>query len=108
MKIKLKLRKKAFKIEAKECRGIQKLIGLMFSRQKNAVARIFKFKKPTKITIHSLFCPNFLAIWLKNKQIPAYTFVKTTRIFIKPSSEFDCLVEIPINKKYENITKHFV
>jgi hypothetical protein len=106
--MKLKLKNKILEIKAKECKGIMKAIGLMFSRQENASALRFKFKKPVKMAIHSLFCPEFLAIWLKNKQVIDYEFVKTTRFLIKPGSEFDCLVEIPLNKSYENITRYFI
>jgi|GEM_PF-2959245 len=107
MKLKLKLKKKILEVKARECKGIWKVFGLMFSRQENASALLFKFKKPAKMAIHSLFCPQFLAIWLRNKQIIDYEFVKTTRFLIKPSSEFDCLIEVPLNKSYENVTQHF-
>jgi hypothetical protein len=102
----IRLGKKKINVNGKECKGLGKLVGLMFSGQ-DAKPRIFKFKRPTKMPIHSLFCPGFLAIWLLKGRVIDYEFVDKTRLSIRPASGFDMLIEIPINKKHEKIIKHF-
>ena len=103
----LKIGKKKIKIDAKECRGLGKIIGLMFSKQNKAQAKIFRFNKPTTMSVHSFFCPKFVAVWLRKGQIIDYEIVDKTRFSIKPASVFDTLIEIPINKKYGKILKFF-
>ena len=108
MAMKIKFKGKTIEIKAYECRGIMKVIGLMFSRQEKASALLFKFGKPVKMAIHSLFCPQFLAVWLKRGRVIGFKLVKSARLFITPPSEFDALLEIPLNKKHQNIVKNFL
>jgi hypothetical protein len=99
--------RKKIKIDAKECCGLGKVIGLMFSRQNKARARVFKFNRVTRMSIHSIFCPKFLAIWMLKGKIIDYEIVDKTRFSIRPASLFDTLIEVPINKKYAKVLKHF-
>ena len=103
----ISLGKKKIRIDAKECRGLGKIIGLMFSRQNSAKARIFRFGQETKMSIHSFFCPKFLAIWLKKGQVIDYKIVDKTLFSIRPSTSFDTLIEVPINNKYKKVLKYF-
>jgi len=98
--------RKKIKIEAVECISLwSKFRGLMF-RGKNTEALVFIFKKPTKISIHSFFCREFIAIWLddKNKVIEIIK-VEPWKFRVKPQKKFVKLVEIPINEKYYKIIK---
>jgi len=103
----INLGRKKIRINARECCGLGKVIGLMFSRQNSARARIFKFNRVTRMPIHSVFCPKFLAIWLLKGRVVDYETVDKTRFSIKPASEFDTLIEVPINKKYKKVLKFF-
>lgn len=96
-------------ISAKECSSIwNKLIGLMFGDE-NSEALIFIFNKPTKTPIHSLFCPEFIAVWLDDKnRVVEVKKVKSWRWSVKPRKKFVNLVEIPINKRYRRIIKFLV
>jgi len=91
--------------EVKECKGLNQIIGLMFSRREKANALVFSFSKPTGMAIHSFFVffP-FLAIWLddKNKIIE----IKKIRPFVpkvSSTNQYYKLLEIPLNKKYRKI-----
>jgi hypothetical protein len=102
-----RLMNKKIDFEADECKGIWKILGLMFRKQATAKTLIFNFKTPKRRSIHSLFCPYFLAIWLLKGKIVDYRFVKKNQLSVKPSSIFDTLIEVPLNRKNENIIKHF-
>lgn len=106
--IKIRFKNKVLTIKKfKERTGIGQALGLMFSRQNTAIAQLFRFDKPVKMSIHSLFCPKFLAIWLKNNKIIDYQLITTLRFSVSPKSEFDTLIEIPVNKTYQNIIRAF-
>jgi len=82
-----------------------KISGLMF--RKNSSALLFEF--PTGRTeIHSFFCRRFLAIWILDGKIVEYRIVKPWRISVKPKSDFDKLIEVPITPRYDDIIKIFV
>ncbi|MBU2576252.1 MAG: DUF192 domain-containing protein [Nanoarchaeota archaeon] len=54
------------KIEVKICDTLlKKFQGLMF--RKNSPPLLFVFNKEKKLSIHSIFCKPFTAIWLDNK-----------------------------------------
>jgi hypothetical protein len=36
-----------------------------------------------------------------------YKFIKKIMFSVKPSSAFDCLLEIPLNSRYKNIIRAF-
>jgi uncharacterized membrane protein (UPF0127 family) len=82
-------------------------IGLMFSRRKKAKALIFDLKKEVKMKIHSLFVffP-FLSIWLDgNKKVIEVKKITPFNFSILPSRKFRYLIEIPINKDYDEVLK---
>ena len=93
--------------DVKECKGFNKIIGLMFSRRQKANALVFSFHKKTNMPIHSFFVffP-FLAIWLddKNKVME----IKEVRPFtpkISSTNPYFKLLEVPINKRYKKTLK---
>lgn len=101
----LEYKGKKVKFQAKIVSEFEKGIGLMFSRKKTAKILIFKFKKPTKLRIHSLFVffP-FVAVWLDSKnKIIEKKKIKPFKLSISPKSPFSKLIEIPINKKNKKI-----
>jgi len=93
-------------LEAKVAKGLGKVSGLMFSRREKAKILLFKFKKPAKLAIHSLFVffP-FIAIWRDSDgKIMEIKRVKPFSWYICPKKTFKSFVEIPLNRKYKKIT----
>ena len=113
MKIKrvgLEYKNKKFNVDAKICNWLCKFSGLMFSRREKAEALLFEFKNPTKIKIHSLFVffP-FVAVWLDDKnKIVDIKVVKPFAFSVSSSRHFTKLLEIPVNKKYEEICSFLI
>lgn len=105
---KIKFKNKILEVnDVEKISGIKKYTGLMFKKE-NTNALLFDFGSPTKKGIHSLFCPNFVAIWLNEGKIVDYEVVNSARMLISPRAEFTKLLEIPINEKYSNIVDIFV
>jgi len=100
---------KKIKISVKKIFSFGKIIGLMF-KNKTTENLLFDFKKKTKMRIHSYFVFfNFLAVWLdKKNKVLEWRIVKPFTFSIKPKNYFVKLIEIPINKKNEEIVKFFV
>jgi uncharacterized membrane protein (UPF0127 family) len=106
----INLRKKKIKIDLKTCNYFEKFSGLMFTRREKAKALLFDFKKSVRTAIHSyfVFFP-FVAIWLdKENKVIEIKIVKPFIPIIRPKKFFYKLVEIPINKNYEEIIKVIV
>ena len=96
-----------FKLELKICNKVERFFGLMFMKRKKAEALLFNFKKSTTLTIHSFFVffP-FLALWLDDKnRIIDLKMIKPFTFSIKPTVPFYRIIEIPFNKKYNNLVK---
>jgi len=77
--------------------------GLMFTSRKKAKPLLFNFKNPNE-SIHSLFVffP-FIAIWLnKNKEVLDLKVIKPFKFNIKPTEEYEYLIEIPLNASEES------
>jgi len=110
MKAKLKLEGREIEIsEITKAEGLKKFTGLMFKSQSKAKALLFEFRKPTKNSIHSLFCPDFLLISLDdNNKILEHKFVFSNKFRIKLEKEYYKLLEIPLNEKYAQVTKFFL
>ncbi|MDO8528277.1 MAG: DUF192 domain-containing protein [Nanoarchaeota archaeon] len=107
--MRIKIGGKFFNIKnLKTCNELEKFIGLMFSSRENAKALLFKFEKPKRLAIHSFFVfYPFLAIWLGEKdKIVKMSIVKPFTLSIKPKKSFTKLIEIPLSKKYEKVTKN--
>jgi len=108
MKAKIKVGGETIEIEdIVERKGFSKAIGLMFSKQETARAMLFRFNKETKTPIHSFFCPEFLAVWMKNGNVIETRVVNKRNFSIKPKEKFDTLIEIPFNKRYEKAINFF-
>lgn len=92
--------------EAKVARGFGRFSGLMFSRRERAKILLFKFRKPGKLAIHSLFVfYPFLAIWRNSDgKIMETKIVKPFSGYVCPQKSFSSFVEIPLNRKYKRIT----
>jgi uncharacterized membrane protein (UPF0127 family) len=93
-------------LEAKVARGLGRFSGLMFSRRERAGILLFKFKKPVKMAIHSLFVffP-FIAIWRDSDgKIMEIRRVMPFSWYVCPQKSFKSFVEIPLNRKYKRIT----
>lgn len=108
MKAKLKFGGKEIEIpDVEKVSGIKKIVGLMFNSKSNAL--LFEFENPGKQAIHSLFCPDFLAIWLdKDNKILEYKLIISGKMTIKPEKEFSKLLEIPLNNKYSHVIRFFL
>ena len=101
---------KKFLVDAVICNSFGKFLGLMFKEKEKSHALLFDFKKPTKIKIHSLFVffP-FVAIWLDEKnKIVDLKVVKPFTFSVFSKKSFKKLIEIPLNRRYENIIKLLV
>ncbi len=95
--LKIKLKGKEINFKLKEMKGINKLLGLMFYRDN----LLFEFNQG-KSSIHSFFCPKFIAIWLNDGKIVDIAQVEKWKFSIKPEKEFNKLIEIPIlHRNYE-------
>ena len=106
MKISFKFKNKKISFEVKECRGFHKFIGLMFSHREKASALLFDFGKPTTIPIHSLFCHEFIGIWIDSYgKIVDIKKVKPWKLSVRPKKPFRKLIEIPVNEKYIDVLK---
>ena len=107
MKAKLKFKSKEIIInDIRKVSFIGKFTGLMFKPKETCVL-LFEFSKGRR-TIHSFFCPVFLAIWLLEGKIVDYKLVKPNLVSIRPEKEFDKLIEIPFNKKYSYVVNVFI
>lgn len=82
MQFKFFIKKKKKILEVKPCNSvISKLTGLMFRTKSRPL--LFVFDKEKTISIHSLFCRPFVAIWLdKNKKTTKIAEVKPWKINI--------------------------
>ena len=107
MLIDLKYKNKKIKLNVRICKW--KFLGLMFSRREKAKAFLFDFKKPMRVSIHSFFCPRFVAVWFDDEnKIVDVKKVKPFKFHVCPKKSFSRLIEIPCNRKYDDIVKSFV
>ena len=88
---------KKFSIKAKPLTTIlQKATGLMFHRQSPPL--LFIFNKEKKLSIHSLFCKPFKAIWLDDKMHATKIIeIKKPRLNISGKGRY--LLEIPLSSE---------
>lgn len=103
--ISFKIKNKKYKVRAKVLKNIfSRGLGLMF-RKKSPIL-LFDFKKLTRLSIHSFFCSEFIAVWLSNGKVVECRVVKPWKINIIPKKEFDKLIEIPRRtKEFERLIK---
>jgi len=109
-KIRLNYKGKKFNLNLKVCKGISEVIGLMFTKKENARALLFEFEKPVRMRIHSYFVFfSFIAIWLDTDgKVIDLKIVKPFKFSLRPKKSFSKLIEIPLNKKYAQITQFLV
>lgn len=107
MKAKIKFKGKEIVIEPiKKVSGLGMVRGLMF-RSEDTGALLFEFSKG-RHAIHSFFCKPFLAVWLNEGKIVDYKLISSRKASIKPSSDFDKLIEIPFSDRYKSIIELFL
>lgn len=97
-KICLMYKNEKIDLEVFECNWFERIIGLMFSRRRNAKILLFNFNKPTRKAIHSFFVffP-FVAVWLnKEGNIIDIKVVKPFTFYVCPLTYFFKLIEVPI------------
>ena len=91
----------------KRVSGSGGITGLMFKGKNYDKVLLFDFiskGKPTRMKIHSLFCPKFLAVWLDNKnKVIESKIIKPFRLSVGCKREFSRLIEIPFNNRYKPI-----
>ena|SRR3972149_6668163 len=105
----IRYNKRKINIPAKSVSFFGKIFGLMF-KSKNTENLLFKFKKKTKMRIHSFFVffP-FLAVWTdKKNKVIKFKIVKPFSLNIGSEKPFNNLIEIPPNKKNKKIFNFFV
>ena len=112
MDLKLNYKGKSIRVkDVKICDTVlSKFKGLMFANKDNAQVLVFKFKKPTNQAIHSLFVRfPFISIWLdEHGKVVEIRIIKPWKLYVKSKQKFSKLIEVPINKKYQEITKIIV
>ena len=109
-KVSLEHKGKKFSFDAKICGFFETILGLMFKSRKNAQALLFKFDKPSRTKLHSLFVffP-FVVVWLDSKgKIIVIKKVKPFTSVASIKKPYFGIIEIPINKKYSDIIKFLV
>lgn len=110
MKARLSYQNKGIEVEdIQKCSGLKKFSGLMFKGKDKAKAMLFDFKNPKKWAIHSLFCPDFIAIWIDDKgKVVDWEFIMGNHLSIRPKKKFSKLLEVPLNKKYSSVAEFFL
>jgi len=90
-------------VQAKACdTPIKRFIGLMF--QKKSPPLLFVFNKTKTLSIHSLFCKPFKAIWLDDKfNATKITDVKIWKFNISGRGKY--LLEVPLLLKSANLRR---
>ena len=94
-KRKIEIRGKETEVEVCES-FFEKARGLMFRKKPGNL--LFEFKKPTRMAIHSLFCKPFKAVWMMDNKIVEEREIKPFIFSIKPRTEFNKLIEMPLKE----------
>lgn len=100
-------KKKKIKLVVEDCNLFKKFTGLMFSRREKAKSLLFSFKKPTKVSIHSIFVffP-FVVVWLDDKnKVVDLKVVRPLNFSIGLDKYFSKIIEIPVNEGYKKVLK---
>ena len=107
--MKINFKQNKIDINLKKTSSLGKIIGLMF-KPSSTQNLLFEFSKQKIISIHSFFVffP-FLAIWLdENNNVQEYKLVKPFTPHISSKNSSNKLIELPINKKNQEILNFFV
>ena len=80
--------------------------GLMFTKLKTAKALFFSYRFSSRMTIFSSFIPyEFLAVWINSSgKIVGMKIVKRGESGVEPGVKFNRLIEIPLSKKYSEVS----
>ncbi len=107
-KLRLKYSGKSLNLKIKRTNLFSKFFGLMF-RSSETENLLFDFAKDCKIRIHSFFVffP-FLIIWLNEEnEVVGHKIVKPFRFSVSSTKKFRKFVEVPINRKNQQILDFF-
>ena len=107
-KLRLKYSGKSLNLKIKRTNLFSKFFGLMF-RSSETENLLFDFAKDCKIRIHSFFVffP-FLIIWLNEEnEVVGHKIVKPFRFSVSSTKQFRKFVEVPINRKNQQILDFF-
>ena len=90
-------------LNVKKLKRLEMIKGLMFTPKQKAQALLFE----PAYSIHSFFVRfDFLAVWLnKNNNVLQIDKVKPFTFRISRKNKASKLLEIPINKRYEEVLK---
>jgi len=88
------------RINVKKCNSLQRISGLMFTSREKAKALLFELKKPSAIHSCFVFFP-FIAVWLNKNKVVEIKKIKPFTLHIKPKKQFNRIIEIPINNRYQ-------
>ena len=105
----INFKNKNIETPVKKVSELGKTIGLMF-KKKTTENLLFEFNEKTNLRIHSYFVFfDFLAIWLdKKNRVLEWKIIKSFTLSVKPKKSFFKLIEIPFNRKNEEIVESFV
>lgn len=108
-KVVVKHKGKKVAIDVSRCSLIGKGVGLMFSGRENANVLLFEFKNPNRVGIHSYFVFfDFLAVWVDvDDNVVQVDRVKPWVSYLRPKKAYVRLIEIPVNKKNEELVGKF-
>ncbi len=105
--MRIKHKRKEIEVPVKNLSKLGMGRGLMFSKKEKADALLFNMKN---CKIHSFFVfYDFLALWLDdNNRIIEKKIVKPFSFLVYPKEKTEKLVEIPLNKKFDDIISNLV
>lgn len=108
--MKFSYKNKKFTLDVKKCNKFQKFRGLMFRKKKNSPALLFEFNKKSRTPLHSFFVFfSFIVVWLDDKNnVIEIKKIKPFKPYINIKRDFNKILEIPLNKKYSQISKSLV
>jgi uncharacterized membrane protein (UPF0127 family) len=100
--LKICFRGKEIEVPVREVQGFGSVRGLMFRSLSRAGPLAFRFGRPARMAIHSLFVRFwFVAIWLDSEgRVMEWRLVRPWLLTVKPRKKYWTLVEVPLSKKY--------
>lgn len=105
--MKIKIKNKEIDVpNVRVVRGLGNLKGLMFSRMERSNALLFNIKS----SLHSFFVfYDFIVLWLdKDNKVLDIKKVRPFRFYIDSNSNYNKILEIPINRRYNSTVKQIV
>lgn len=106
-KVLFSLGRKSFSLNVKVVPFWYEGFGLMFTKKESANSLLFSYNFSSRMTIFSSFIPyEFIAVWVDSKnKIVGLRVVKPGESGVEPGMKYRKLIEIPLNKKYMELSK---